>query len=325
MLENILRSFGVEAGNASITPINTGHINKTFKVEAGKDAFILQRINNKVFTRPEIIASNLEYCRQHLSKNHPEYLFISPIKGLVYDDEKNPWRLYPYISNTYTIDEAQTVDQAFEAAESFGKFGKVMNGCDISLFKPTIERFHDLELRYQQFLEALANAKASAPKEVEAAIKFKPIVDRYNSVIASKTLKPGIFHNDTKINNVLFDRTSKKALAVIDLDTVMQGYFIYDLGDLIRTLVSPVSEEERDLDKVIVRKEFYEAVMEGYQITDEEKPLASFAGEMMTYIMAIRFLADYLRGNTYYHITYPDQNLVRARNQLRLTELLREI
>jgi Ser/Thr protein kinase RdoA (MazF antagonist) len=337
VVEQVLASFGIDAPGASVSRVGSGHINKTFKVATNKGSFILQQINKKVFVKPEIIAANLEYTREYLAKNHPDYLFISPIlskdgKGLVYTEEKDPWRLYPYIENTFTVDDVQSVDQAYEAARSFGRFGKFMKGCDLSHFRPTIERFHDLALRYNQFRSALDNAseptKTAAAKEIEQAILFHKFVERYTSVIASKTLVPGVFHNDTKINNVLFDGNTKKAIAVIDLDTVMEGYFIYDLGDLVRTLVSPVSEEEKDTDKIVVRTEFYNAVVDGYlsemgdAISNEERSLASFAGIMMTYIMALRFLADFLRGNTYYHITYPDQNLVRARNQLTLVQKL---
>lgn len=337
MVDKVLKSFGIDEPGVSISRIGSGHINKTFKVTTGKGSFILQQINKKVFVKPEIIATNLEYTREYLSKNHPDYLFISPLPSkdgntLVYGDDEDPWRLYPYIDNSYTVDDVQSVDQAYEAARAFGKFGRLMKGCDLSRCRPTIERFHDLSLRYDQFLAALTNAtddtKAAAANEIQQAIRFRKFVDRYNSMIASRTLVPGIFHNDTKINNVLFDGSTKKAIAVIDLDTVMEGYFIYDLGDLVRTLVSPVSEEEKDLDKITVRKEFYNAVIDGYlsemgnAISQEERSLAGFAGIMMTYIMGLRFLADFLRGNTYYHISYPEQNLVRARNQLRLIELL---
>ena len=297
-----------------------------------RGAFILQQINTNVFTRPDVIASNLRYTQEYLSQHHPDYLFISPIGSLVYTQEKDPWRLYPYIENSFTVDDVQSVEQAYDASRAFGRFGKLMKGSDLSRVRPTIEHFHDLAPRYDQFESALSKAdekvKTAAASEIKQAIHFRRFVDRYNSVIASKVLVPGIFHNDTKINNVLFDGNTKKAIAVIDLDTVMEGYYIYDLGDLVRTLVSPVSEEEKDLDKIVVRKEFNKAVVDGYlsemgdAISKEERSLAPFAGIMMTYIMALRFLADFLRGNTYYHITYADQNLVRAKNQLRLIELL---
>ena len=320
MVENVLKVFGI---SGEVIPIGTGHINKTYKV----GSYILQRINNKVFI-VDAIENNLEQAKEHLSKNHPDYLFIGPLHKLVYDDEGYPWRLYPYTENSYTIDEARTIDQAYEAAKAFARFGKNMMGVDITRFRPTIERFHDLDLRYRQFQDALSSASNAArivaAREIASAVNNKELVDDYNSLIKSNVLKPGVYHNDTKINNILFSGVSNKPIAVIDLDTVMEGYFIYDLGDLVRTIVSPVSEEEKDIDKIVVRKEFYDAVIDGYlsEMNNIDKSLASFSGKMMTYIMAIRFLADYLRGNTYYHVTYPDQNLVRARNQLRLLELL---
>jgi Ser/Thr protein kinase RdoA (MazF antagonist) len=334
----VLAAFSVDPDVAEVEAINAGHINKTFKVVTASASFILQRINNSVFKEPEVIASNLEYTRRYLSEQHPEYLFISPLpamsgKTMHYDGDGFPWRLYPFIENTFTVNDVQNVDQAYKAAAAFGSFGRLMKGCDLTKFCATIPRFHDLSLRYNQFGEALANSKhplkEAAKPEIESALKYRNIVTLYLSLIKTNTLQPGIFHNDTKINNVLFDRTTGNAVGVIDLDTVMEGYFIYDIGDLIRTLVSPVSEEEIDVSKIVVRKEFYNAVVEGYMSefpldSGLDKACVSFAGIMMTYIMALRFLADYLRGNTYYHITYPEQNLVRARNQLRLVELLQQ-
>jgi thiamine kinase-like enzyme len=313
----ILQKLGIEG---TAVPITTGHINKTYKV----GQYIVQRINSNVFN-VDAIANNLHLAKQHLAKHHPDYLFIAPLKNIVHEGEH--WRIYPYLENSYTINDTQHVDEAYDAAKAFGRFGKLMQGVDISRFRPTIKSFHDLSRRYEQFQDALTSAdnkeRMIAAEAIQAAIKNKTLVDHYNSVIASNTLVPGVFHNDTKINNVLFDGATRKAIAVIDLDTVMEGYFIYDLGDLVRTLVSPVSEEEKDIDKIVVRKEFYDAVIDGYlSEMNVDTSLASFAGKMMTYIMALRFLADYLRGNTYYHVSYPDQNLVRARNQLRLLELL---
>jgi len=150
------------------------------------------------------------------------------------------------------------------------------------------------------------------------------------NLIQSGKLKLRVVHNDTKINNILFDTRSNKAVAVIDLDTLMPGYFIYDLGDIVRTFVSPVSEEETDLTKVAFRFPFYQKLLEGYLsemddcLTDDEKKAIPFAGLMMTYIMAIRFLADYLNGDIYYNTEYPGQNLVRASNQLRLLALIKQ-
>jgi hypothetical protein len=139
---------------------------------------------------------------------------------------------------------------------------------------------------------------------------------------------PRIQHNDTKINNILFDKKTDKANCVIDLDTLMPGYFIYDVGDMIRTFVSPVSEEEKDLNKIIIRKEILDAVIDGYLsqmgdvLTKKEKTLIPFGGMMMTYIMGLRFLTDFLNGDVYYQTTYPGQNSIRASNQFYFLDLL---
>jgi Ser/Thr protein kinase RdoA (MazF antagonist) len=178
----------------------------------------------------------------------------------------------------------------------------------------------------------LAQASEQVRKEVADEIDqvklYKYLVAEYNQLIESGALKERITHNDTKINNILFDKDSPKAVCIIDLDTLMPGYFIYDLGDLVRTCVSPVSEEEADISKIEFRRPIYDALLTGYlsemkaTMTQEELLAIPFAGKMMTYIMALRFLADYLRGNTYYHISYADQNKVRARNQLHLLKIL---
>lgn len=335
---NILSSFGLPVNDLKSEKIGSGHINRTFLVTVGNgNRYVLQCINTNVFKKPDDIADNLSFVGDFLKAKHPDYTFVAPVKtvdgkGLAYDVNREPWRLYPYIENTHTVDVVQSLSQAKEAAAAFGKFAQLLRDCDVIKIKPTIARFHDLQLRYEQFESALnaasADRKEQASKQIRDAIEFKFIVTRYNELINQQTLEQGIFHNDTKINNVLFDKTSGRAIAVIDLDTVMPGYFIYDLGDLLRTLVSPVSEEEKDITKIQVRKTMYDAVVEGYmnelQLRKGGPELASFAGSMMTYIMALRFLADFLRGDTYYHTTYPGQNLVRATNQLRLLELLNQ-
>lgn len=333
--EKVLQAFGI-AEPLKISRLGSGHIHQTFKVE-GKNKFVLQRVNKNVFTQPEIIATNNRAAFQYLKQHHPDYLFpqaLPNIQGndLFYDDEGFPWRLYPLIENTYTIDEVSSEQEAFEAAKGFGKLTKNLTGVDISLFKPSLERFHDLAWRYEQFEDALENAKPEAIRasknEIEKAKSFQYLVREYNQLVNEGTLIPRVVHNDTKVNNILFDSISQKASCAIDLDTLMPGYFIYDLGDMVRTFVSPVSEEEKDISKISFRKNIYNALLDGYLsqmdelLTPAEKKSISFSGMMMTYIMAIRMLADYLRGNTYYHVTYSEQNVVRARNQLHLLQLI---
>lgn len=335
--KKVLQAFGISE-SVKISRLGSGHIHQTYKIE-GKSNFVLQRVNKNVFTSPEIIASNNRIAFQYLKQHHPDYLFPQALpdaqgNDLFYDIESFPWRLYPLIENTYTIDEVSSEQEAYEAAKGFGKLTKNLAGVDVLLFKPTLDRFHDLAWRFEQFEDALEKATPEtindSKNEIEKAKSFQYLVQEYNQLISGGSLIPRIVHNDTKVNNILFDSVSRKAVCAIDLDTLMPGYFIYDLGDMVRTFVSPVSEEEKDISKILFRRNIYNALLDGYLsqmnglLTASEKKSIHFSGMMMTYIMALRMLADFLRGNTYYHITYPEQNLVRARNQFHLLQLVSE-
>ena len=336
VIRKILEEYGLLFDTFAIAPVGSGYIHQTYKLD-GAEKYILQRVNKNVFRKPEIIAANLKTASEYLSIHHPDHLFLTalPTKTgdqMAYDDDGFPWRIFPYFDNTYTIDKVDNAAQAFSAASEFARLSVNLEGVDLGLFKPTIERFHDLGWRYEQFLESLGEGlperKETAADIIQKAKGFKYLVDKYEQLVGSGILRLRITHNDTKINNILFDATTDRAVTAIDLDTLMPGYFIYDLGDMIRTFVSPVDEEETDLDKIIVRKEIYDAIIRGYlsQMKDilSPKELAAvpFSGMMMTYIMALRMLADFLNGDVYYQIRYKDQNLIRATNQFRLLEQL---
>lgn len=333
----IFKSFGLSPSSKA-TRIGSGHINYTYKIE-GEPSFILQRINKNVFKEPEVIALNIRLAANYLRDHHPHFIFMSNLltidgKEMAYDSEGYPWRLYPLIDHSYTIDQLETDEQAFEAARTFGSLCRNLDGCDVKQFKPAIPGFQDLSWRYQQFEEALAKATkeriAEADDSIQAAKHFVFLVKKYEALIKSGALELRIVHNDTKINNILFDGITGQTLCAIDLDTLMPGYFIYDLGDMVRTFVSPVSEEEKEVNKIVFRKNIYEALTKGYLsqmsdvMSDEEKSAIPFSGLMMTYIMALRFLADYLNADIYYHTIYSGQNLVRAKNQFRLLHVLSE-
>jgi Ser/Thr protein kinase RdoA (MazF antagonist) len=336
ILNEILPHYNLSSEDLTIETIGSGHIHSTYKL-SGRKNFILQQVNKNVFRKPEVIASNLRVASQYLRNEHPDYLFLAPIetnKGeqMVYASDGFPWRLFPYLDNTYTIDRVETSKQAFSAAAEFAKLARYLDDVNINLFSPTIDRFHDLNWRYEQFETSLATGVKERISQTSDVIshakKFAYLVEEYDELIESGVLKPRITHNDTKINNVLFGSTSGEAVCAIDLDTLMTGYFIYDIGDMIRTFVCPVDEEEKDLTRIAVRSDIYEAIIQGYLsemgrvLDDKEKETIPFAGMMMTYIMALRMLTDHLNGNVYYKIKYPGQNLVRARNQFRLLELL---
>ncbi len=326
----ILQRYGLDPSDYSIEPVGTGHIHQTFKLK-GPRKYILQRVNKNVFKEPEVIASNLRLASEHLRKNFPDYPFLRCVlsgknRDMEYDKEGFPWRLFPYIENTITLNSVGTTEEAYSAAKEFARLTRNLHEVDPDQFRETIPRFHDLSWRYEQFETALSGASTDRLQQADACIEISHrmyhLVDQYRQLISSGSLKLRITHNDTKINNILFDAATRKAVCVIDLDTLMPGYFIYDLGDMVRTFVSPVSEEEKDVSKIIFRKPMYDALLTGYLsemspvMSAEETRAIPFAGKMMTFIMALRFLADYLHGDTYYHTTYAGQNLVRASNQL---------
>ncbi|NJM25938.1 MAG: aminoglycoside phosphotransferase family protein [Bacteroidia bacterium] len=331
---SILGAYGLRAEDFKVEALTAGHIHRTLKL-TGAACFVLQRVNKNVFKHPEVIGANVRAAADHLAEHFPDYSFMSTIRStagndLVYDDAGHPWRLFPYIDHTLTVNAVSTARQAFRAAAAFGGLTRRLRGVDMRQFNPTIERFHDLSLRYRQFESALANAddnrRAQAIREIEQAERFRHLVARYEATITNLPLR--VTHNDTKINNVLFHAHTGESVCVIDLDTLMPGYFIYDLGDMVRTFVSPVDEEEKDFERIAFRQEIYDALMEGYRsemgddLNAAEKQAVHFSGLMMTYIMGLRMLADFLNGDVYYHTTYPAQNLVRAGNQLRLLEVL---
>lgn len=334
--QSIIKSFGFN-DSCVIQSYGSGHIHRTYKVEDGKKNYILQRINHYVFKQPDLISKNIRFASEYLSNHYPDYLFLSALKSTdgfdsVVDSEGYSWRLFPFIQNTKTVNEVSSVEQAFEAANGFAALSAKLSGCDPAMFSPTIDRFLDLNLRFEQFEAALRNATQDrmlqAENEISLCRHYAFLNRQYEELVSSGKLKLRITHNDTKINNILFSKQTGKVVCVIDLDTLMPGYFIYDLGDMVRTFVSPVSEEETDLSKVVFRKEIYSALVGGYLsemnevLSSDEKEAIPFAGLMMTYITALRFLADFLSGDVYFSTSYDGQNLNRAKNQLKLLEIL---
>ncbi len=338
-IPHVIRAHALDAGDFNIARVGSGYIHDTYKL-TGVKSYILQRVNKNVFKEPEVIAANIRNAARYLHKHQPDYLFPTPIVStngadLVYDDDGYPWRLFPYIDNTFTVDKVTTTAEAFSAAQAFGQLTRYLHGADMTQFRPTIDRFHDLSWRWEQFETALDQALSERRRAAGTAIaqsqSHRHIVDQYKALIHTGRLEPRITHNDTKINNILFHSATARAVCAIDLDTLMPGYFIYDFGDMVRTFVSPVDEEERDLEKVIVRTDILNSLTDGYLsqmgavLTESEKAAIPFSGMMMTYIMALRMLTDYLNGDIYYQTRYPGQNLVRALNQLKLLSELQKL
>jgi Ser/Thr protein kinase RdoA (MazF antagonist) len=337
MFEEILSHYNISL-QAAIESFGTGLINHTWLVKDGAEDYIFQKINQNVFKEPENIAHNIELVDNYLKKNHPQYFFVAPLKTKngkisVRDSANDYYRLFPFVKGSKTYDVVQTQEQAFEAATQFGLFTRTLSKLSPEKLKLTLPEFHNLKHRYKQFEIACQNGNVSRIKESKNEIEFlrrnEEIVKLFEKLKSSKSFKERITHHDTKISNVLFDKNDQ-GICVIDLDTVMPGYFISDVGDMMRTYLSPVSEEEKDFSKIEVRGEYFKAILDGYlshmgdELNREERSHFVYAGKFMVYMQAIRFLTDYLTNDCYYGAAYEQHNYVRAKNQVALLKRLNE-
>lgn len=334
MLEPILKLYGLDSPSLKIEAFGSGLINSTWKVSATKRDYILQKVNDLIFTNPYLIANNITKIEEFLTTNNPEYNFISPVKSIdgkeMIDQEGTGYfRLFPFVKGSHTIDVVASPEQAYEAASQFGKFTYNLKGFDATKLETTINDFHNLSLRYNQFLDAIKKGNPKRILEIKELIDFLKtnveIVSTYEKIKTDPEFKIRVTHHDTKISNVLFDEKGK-GICVIDLDTVMPGYFFSDVGDMMRTYLSPVNEDEKDFSKIEIRDAFYKAIVSGYKnemkevLTDVENEMFYYAGQFMIYMQALRFITDYLNDDIYYSIKYPAHNLIRAHNQIVLLQ-----
>jgi Ser/Thr protein kinase RdoA (MazF antagonist) len=339
MMEDIFSAYNLLQNQVEAEPFGNGLIHQTWRLKNSHYDFILQKINHTIFKNPEAIAANVRMLADYLSKTHPGFLFIEPIKTKSNEEiaciaGKGYFRLSPFVKQSHTIDAVGKPEQAYEAARMFGQFTRILSGFPVDHLQITLPDFHNLSLRYEQFTEALEKGKnkkrlQQSQELIGFIITNKIIVDTYENILHNPSFKLRVTHHDTKISNVLFNQDDK-GLCVIDLDTVMAGYFISDVGDMIRTYVSAASEEEKDFSKIEIREEYFTAIWEGYmsemndELSNEEKDHFIYAGKFMIYMQAIRFLTDYLNNDIYYGAKYEDHNWLRAANQAVLLQRLME-
>ena len=337
MTETVLVAYGMNP-HASVVPFGHGLINSTWKIENGKNSFILQKINTQIFKYPEFISENIHAVADFLKQHFPNYFFLTPCKtiagkDLVFIKEEGYYRMFPFIENSHTINVTKYPSQAYEAAKKFGELTRLLAAFPVDTLKITVPDFHNISLRYRDFLHAVRSGNKERIANASELIQFlesqKNIVDEFEKMRSSTAFKRRVTHHDTKINNVLFDE-SEKGICVIDLDTLMPGYFISDVGDMIRTCVPSVSEEEKDIAAIHIREEIFVALAEGYlsemhdELRSEELHSFVYAGKFMIYMQALRFLSDHLNNDVYYGSTYEGHNYYRALNQVQLLKLLLE-
>lgn len=338
MISSILEAYNIDPSQSILEPLSSGLINGTWKVTYRSQQYILQRINRNVFKDPDQLADNLRLLNNYVKEHAPSYLFVASLKTaggdeMVQSADGEYYRLSPFVKDSRTINVVATPEQGYEAACQFSAFTRLFAGFNASLLAVTIPDFHNLTLRYRQFEEALEQGNPQRIKEsagIIAGIQENLfIVQEYERICSGNKIRSRVTHHDTKISNVLFNANGK-GICVIDLDTVMSGYFISDLGDMMRTYLSPVNEEEKDFSKIEVREDFFRAIIQGYlknlgkEFTDEEYDFIFYAGLFMIYMQAIRFLTDHLKNDVYYGAAYEGHNLIRAINQLTLLNRLKE-
>src|SRR5690606_1473657 len=352
----IVNFFAIKGKAVDIEPFGSGHINDTYRIctdlEEGPN-YMLQRINNHVFKNVEHLMQNIALVCNHIkhkligqNEKDAEGKVLTPVPtkngDLFFKDEKNNyWRIFILIENTKSYDIVETIQQAREGGRAFGNFQAMLSDLNPLDVHEVIPNFLNIASRLRDFRDAINKNMASRVDEVRSEIDF--IQERENKMntilnMAAKSQIPlRITHNDTKFNNVLLNKEDK-AQCVIDLDTVMPGYVAYDFGDAIRTIINSAAEDEADLDRIKLNIPLFETYTKGYLETAhhflypmEIKSLVDGV-LLLPYMQMIRFLTDYLNGDTYYKISHPTHNLQRTKAQMRLVieiekheELLRDL
>ena len=344
-IKKITSEFCLPGEYVDCEPIKNGHINDTFKVriksQEGEKQFLIQRINTDVFKDPDALMENIigvtDHIRRFITKNggdpERETLKVYPTgegKNYYRDENGSCWRCYNYVAGTSSRNVIDDPAVFYNAAKAFGRFRQMLADYPIESLNETIPDFHDTVKRVEALERAIAQdavgRAAQVTEEIAFARKHSPEAGRLLDLLEKGELSLSVTHNDTKLNNVLFDETTNQGICVVDLDTVMPGLSLYDFGDAIRFGANTASEGERDLTKVSFDLELYKVYVQGYieasgsAISECEVNNLAFASKLMTYECGIRFLTDYLNGDVYFNISKPDDNIARCRTQFALID-----
>ena len=334
---NLVKNFQVEGELISAEPNGNGHINDTLLVEMKTceettARYILQAINSNVFPNIEGLMNNIisvtEYLKKGITDPRGAMNFISANDGKYFFIDKNgvPWRMYHFIEDAVSLELPETTKDFYECGFGFGNFQHQLAAFPAHELFETIPNFHNTPKRYENFNKAVQKNICKRVAQVEDEINFVRSEEEFYSIFEKGHLPLRVTHNDTKINNVLLDSASRKAVCVIDLDTVMPGLSVNDFGDAIRIGANTATEDEKDLSKVSLDLDLFEAFTKGFIegaggiLTEDEIMLLSEGAKMMTIECGMRFLTDYLEGDTYFKTKYREHNLDRCRTQFELVK-----
>ena len=338
------RAFALPGCLTDVRPHGSGHINDTYVLESetgsGPVRHVVQRINTEVFEDPVALMENVrrvtEHIRDKISERpdggrRREALSVVQTRDgrpCYIDAQGSAWRVYVFIEGTRAFDAVRDARHAREAGRAFGEFQAMLSDLPSPRLHDTIAGFHDTPARFEALRDASTadplKRAAGARPEIDFALEREALGATITAPLASGRLPERVTHNDTKINNVLFDVATGEAVCAIDLDTVMPGAVAWDFGDLIRTATCAAPEDERDLSRIEVRLDLYEAIASGYVeatrgfLTSAELESLPSGGQVITFELGMRFLADYLTGDHYFKTSREGQNLDRARAQFRL-------
>ncbi len=349
-LQDISKKFQIYGQILHAEPCKIGHINETYTATYDQGGilvrYIHQKINQTVFKDPDGVMDNLMRVTTHLRQKlmaqgtrdvTRKALTVVPTRdGKPYfqDADGDFWRTFVFVEKVQSFEAVQSTGQAYEAGKAFGTFQALLSDLPGKRLFETIPDFHNTPKRFVTLEKAIesdhCNRARTARKEIDFALKQKTWISTLLDAQARGDIPERITHNDTKFNNVMLDWETGHAMCVVDLDTVMPGLVLYDFGDMVRTTTSPTMEDEKDLGRVQMQMPMFQHLARGYveatsgMLTPAEKRLLAFSGRLITFTIGIRFLADYLVGDTYFRVHRPDHNLDRTRTQFKLVESIME-
>ncbi len=343
-LKNIVAQFVDKADSADVKPLGKGHINDSFKVAVDGKEYVLQRVNHEIFKNVAELQNNIMRVTTHIRQKLVEaqvedvdrkVLTLVPThEGKLYyqDEDGNYWRMMDFIKDSMSYEEINP-ELAYRAGKAFGDFQKTLADLPNGPLFETIPNFHNIESRLDTFRESVRVNKSGRLFEVNELVK--ELEARADEMCKAERMhREGKLvkrtnHCDTKVNNILFDKEGN-VLCVVDLDTVMPGFVLSDFGDFIRTGANKGAEDDQNLDNVEVDLDIFEGYTKGYLenaasfLTDVEIENLAFGAKLLTYMQTVRFLTDYIDGDTYYKIAYGNHNLVRSKAQFKLLQSLEE-